>query len=166
MGGFLALAKVGSPEPSRQRATVLRIVGLAAAALGAAAVATQVPLWRGSERTLLAVMSAWVIAEACSGLPGAAGRVLSSRPLLYLGKISYGVYLFHEFVRQGYEALHRLCVASDVRVPGIGVLLVPHTANGAMFPLYFVLVVGLASFSWFLVEKPINELRQKLAYTR
>jgi peptidoglycan/LPS O-acetylase OafA/YrhL len=86
--------------------------------------------------------------------------------LLYLGKISYGLYLFQEFLRQWYESLHRMCLAANIRMPVIGILLVPHAGNGAMFPFYVLIVVGLASWSWFLIERPINQLRQRLAYTR
>jgi peptidoglycan/LPS O-acetylase OafA/YrhL len=166
LGAALALARVGSPHASRPFMTALRLLAVASAALCIVSAAAPWPIWRGGDRTLLGVLSAWVIAEACRGIPGVVGRLLRHPVLLYLGKISYGLYLFHEFLRHSYENLHRLCLAADIRVPVIGMLLVPHGGNGAMFPFYFVIVVGLASGSWFVIEKPINQLRQRLEYTR
>jgi peptidoglycan/LPS O-acetylase OafA/YrhL len=59
----------------------------------------------GLEDTAWAVLGAWVIDRAAGGVGGAVGRVLSFRPLVYLGRISYGVYLIHLFVP---DLLYRL----------------------------------------------------------
>ena len=50
------------------------------------------------ENTAWAVLGAWLIDHAARGVGGAVGQVLSFRPLVYLGRISYGVYLIHLFV--------------------------------------------------------------------
>jgi len=40
----------------------------------------------------------WIVARAAEGFTGPFGQLLSLRPLIYLGKISYGIYLIHLFV--------------------------------------------------------------------
>jgi peptidoglycan/LPS O-acetylase OafA/YrhL len=44
----------------------------------------------------MALIFCWLVAAASRGFRGVAGAVLQTRPLLYLGKISYGIYVYHE----------------------------------------------------------------------
>lgn len=50
------------------------------------------------QQTLLAVAMAGLIAATWRGLPGATGRFLERPVLQHIGKISYGLYLFHTLV--------------------------------------------------------------------
>src|SRR4029079_12751697 len=40
----------------------------------------------------------WLVGNAASGFSGRLGRLLEFSPLLYVGRISYGMYLFHAFM--------------------------------------------------------------------
>lgn len=46
----------------------------------------------------VSLTSAWIIGRAAGGIGGSIGGLLSSPPIVYLGTISYGVYLFHGFM--------------------------------------------------------------------
>jgi peptidoglycan/LPS O-acetylase OafA/YrhL len=50
------------------------------------------------EYLILSLGCAWLIASASAGFPGVAGGIFSFAPFIYIGKISYGVYLYHLFV--------------------------------------------------------------------
>lgn len=52
------------------------------------------------------------LAKGCGGL----ARVLSTPPLVWLGKVSYSLYLLHPFVL---DALRRLCVKLTSQFPGV-----------------------------------------------
>jgi peptidoglycan/LPS O-acetylase OafA/YrhL len=78
-------------------------------------------------------------------------RLLTLPPLVYLGQISYGLYVFHN-----------LCY-------GVDVPLVKALPWLAMVPgplLVFAVVVGLAMLSWHLVEGPINGLKAFVPYRK
>ena len=90
---------------------------------------------------------AGLIAGAALGFHGAAGTILSFRPLTYLGQISYGLYLYHPLM-----------------VPLAGTLLRSVNAPGAALPTGIVLALALSlgttMASWHLFERPLNQLRR------
>ena len=45
-----------------------------------------------------ALVAGWVVWSASIGIDGLIGRLLEVRPLLYLGTISYGIYVYHKFI--------------------------------------------------------------------
>jgi peptidoglycan/LPS O-acetylase OafA/YrhL len=85
-------------------------------------------------------------------LPSRTGRGYIP-PIMYLGKISYGIYVFHVFVP-------------------IGLLWVAHQLgrhySDAPGPANFILVslttIALAALSWQLFERPINDLKRHFPY--
>lgn len=89
-----------------------------------------------------------VIAMAARGFRGPLGAILQSRPLVYPGKISYGLYLFHPFVPLLFVAIH------------VGV---PHSV-WLRFVLYGVVTLIIATASWYLFEGPINRLKRFFPY--
>jgi peptidoglycan/LPS O-acetylase OafA/YrhL len=89
----------------------------------------------------------WVVARASSGFRGLAGRLLESRPLLYLGKISYGIYLIHNFASPPLLAIlfARLRITPPVPLSAIAVCT----------------TIGLAALSWRFLERPCNRLKAR-----
>lgn len=75
---------------------------------------------------------------------------LDNRGVLYLGKISYGVYLFHNFIPYFYQ----------LEVPQVLHPLSPYIVQLARF----LLLMAIASFSWFSLEKPLLRLKERFAY--
>ena len=92
----------------------------------------------------------WLVGRAAAGFTGWFGVVLDWRPLRYLGKISYGVYLYHYFMPP--------LLQSIIKNLGFG-----QSGNLAAALLAFVLTVLVATLSWYLVEKPISHLKEKLS---
>lgn len=76
-------------------------------------------------------------------------RFLQLKPIVYLGKISYGLYLYHLFTFDPFDALVR-------HDPRFGHL--PRTLA------LLGLTIGVASLSWHFLEKPINALKKRLTY--
>ncbi|WP_233881590.1 acyltransferase family protein [Paraburkholderia flagellata] len=97
----------------------------------------------------LGALFLWLVRRQDSTLVAA----LEMRPLAYLGTISYGFYLFHNFVPS------RLGV-----VPGLYARLhVPDAAQSALaLALQFALAVLLAHLSWQVLEKRVLELKRPL----
>lgn len=91
-----------------------------------------------------------LVIGAFKGYRGAVGRVLESPPSRYLAKISYGVYVYHllawHIIVQNYPALF---------------------AKGPItFLVMGVITMTFATLSWYLVEKPIGELKQHFPVRR
>ena len=93
----------------------------------------------------------WLIDRAYGGFGGFVGKVFAFVPLTYLGLISYGIYLIHNFVGG---------VAS--RMLRMGGADAPSQAMRA--GCMFLVTVGLASLSWQFFEKPINRLKRRFPY--
>ena len=68
------------------------------------------------------------------------------QPLVYLGTISYGIYVIHV---PAWSAFHRLMYVSGYVVP-----------TPLQAPVGMAIVVGLASISWHVMERPLLLLRK------
>ncbi len=106
-------------------------------------------LYLAMVETVDAVFLAWLLAASLNGFEGWSGRLLSWAPIVYLGRISYGVYVYHVFV---------IIVASPILVSW-GMY-----GNFEVFRLaaLFLLTVSLASLSWHFVEQPFMAWKKSL----
>ena len=104
------------------------------------------------EYTIWAIFFVWLIDGAARGFTGVPGRVLELRPLLYLGQISYGLYVFHPLMislaRWGFSRLEQ-----------------PYPENPAvMFVFLIAGTIALAALSWHFYEKPLNDLKRRFDF--
>lgn len=94
-----------------------------------------------------------IISKAAEGFSGTVGRILNLKFLIYLGKISYGLYIFHNFVGLPTH---------------LTIKYLPFLAGLPLIKLVlncFWLVV-VSSLSWHFFEKPINSLKKNYPYVR
>jgi peptidoglycan/LPS O-acetylase OafA/YrhL len=102
---------------------------------------------------LAAVAAAAVIATAANGdgIANPLGRLLACGPMRYLGRISYGIYLYHFYLKYLLpQIVHRM----------IGRSLSPW-ADAALTALA---TFAVAAASWHLLESPLNRLKQYFDY--
>ncbi len=93
------------------------------------------PIERGA---LAALCTLTLIASMEAGPHGLVRRFLSTRPMVYLGKISYGTYLWHWLV-----------IVVSVRVADISPM--------STFLVSSILASGLAALSYEVIERPFRE---------
>ncbi|MEM7372626.1 MAG: acyltransferase [Bacteroidota bacterium] len=107
--------------------------------------------WGGFEgvvfhRTLGSLLSFFWLGKAYFGYTGGWKGILEWKPILFIGQISYAIYLFHNFI------------------PGF-FLGVKYSENEwLMVPLYFVGVVVISTASRYLIEQPFNRLKRRFHY--
>jgi peptidoglycan/LPS O-acetylase OafA/YrhL len=89
---------------------------------------------------------------AARELGGVAGRFLAWRPVVYIGRISYGVYLLHMFAPW---LLHRVLA---------GTALDPFSHPVRALPLVLAVSIGGAALSWHFYERPLNSLKERFPY--
>src|SRR4051794_22023292 len=143
VGALLALALVQGDRlrelgaRARAAVTVAGIVGAAGLGYGLATVGTADALLYRGGFLAVALCSAAVIAAAVQ--PGSpVARVLSAPPLVLLGVISYGVYLFH-------WPVYLLVTGDNTGQTGVGLL-----------GIRLLLTLALAAASYGILERPVR----------
>lgn len=76
--------------------------------------------------------------------------ILNNKMLLYIGKISYGVYLFHNFIPHFY---------------GVDIPLLPSVLSFYVIQLLRLgVLIAVSTLSWVLIEKPILKLKDRYTF--
>jgi peptidoglycan/LPS O-acetylase OafA/YrhL len=156
LGAWLAhVQRLGAGNLKRtisSKTAMIALLVCAAAVSGAGGAAGE---WIGVvlAPTALCLVLAGVVARAAGGFGGTLGGVLESSPMRYLGGISYGLYIYHNFAPAVFRNTVALVGAPGSAPDGVARLL-----------LLFGITVVLASGSWFLVERPFLRLKQHFPY--
>ncbi|MFC1680738.1 acyltransferase family protein [Pseudomonadota bacterium] len=96
-----------------------------------------------------ALVFGYIVYECDVGVRGRLGKVLEVRPLVWLGKISYGIYLYHLFVAY---ALAPLLSSAQL-------------GEFTSFLILTTMTVLVSTVSWYLIEKPANTLKKHFPYS-
>jgi peptidoglycan/LPS O-acetylase OafA/YrhL len=157
LGALLAiLAHADQGRERLQRA--LRRVVLPVGALGYAALFILPRHGHGHhaaavfDDTAAGLIFCWLVGSASRGFRGSFGRLLQWRPIAYLGKISYGIYIFHYLVPIAFAAIAtRLGIAYQ-------------DAGIVNFVASSLVTFAIAALSWHLFEARINGLKRHFPY--
>ena len=156
-GAALAL-RSHNADARQEPAGPLSIVYLVAGVLlcfGGIAVGGRVDL-TVVERVGMTLISLWLISRAALGFGGPIGAMLSSRPLVYVGAISYGIYIIHMPLRGLFDqhaAGWANGFSSEVRDPALAVALLRAL-------VWTVATLAVAALSFHLFEQPLNRLKR------
>ena len=104
-------------------------------------------------KTTMVVAFSLLVSQAATGYRGPVGWVLSHPLMTGIGKISYGIYLIHNFTP------HLVTWFLDQTPLGAA----PFYAlpPGWRFVVFWVTTVALAGASWFLIERPCLRLKDR-----
>ena len=97
-------------------------------------------------------MCASLVHLGTTSAPSLIRRGLELSPVRYIGRISYGIYLYHLFlIPIGHE------LAQRYRVPEL-------TRGTGMFAVYTAISIVLATVSWYAIESPINRQKHRFPF--
>jgi len=86
-----------------------------------------------------------------NGFSGLSKRILESSIMVYIGKISYGLYVYHLFMGPIFRNFLKPILPFSTTITGYAII-------------YFFMNLALASMSWYLFEKPILRLKKYFRY--
>ncbi|MCC7278848.1 MAG: acyltransferase [Chromatiaceae bacterium] len=98
-------------------------------------------------------LSVLLVAGAKRGFKGLGGAILNYYLLSYLGVISYGIYLYHNFIG---IILEYFTTKAGWELDEMGV------AGNLILKLFFTIL--LANLSWIFIERPINNFKRYFPY--
>jgi peptidoglycan/LPS O-acetylase OafA/YrhL len=148
-GAVLALVRHDAVAQARlQRAGVIAFVLWLGVAMPAHNVAALDPFARALAPLLWALACAALVQAAARGIGGRVGAVLAHRALVALGRISYGIYLYHLAV---YWALTRVLERAG---------LTPLADGPVKLLVCGALTVAVAALSWRVLEQPLQRLKR------
>ncbi len=144
-GAFVAFVVAGRPQPGTKAQRALHVGGVAGVAILAVfwvrgGTVTGLPtagMFRG-EFLLCAALAAVVIADVRLVQPGLLAKALSVPPLRFIGRISYGLYLWH-------WPIFVYCNPARTGLSG-----------ASLDVVRVALAFGVTTLSFFLVEQPIR----------
>jgi peptidoglycan/LPS O-acetylase OafA/YrhL len=92
-----------------------------------------------------------LISRAAHGFTGVIGFFLTRRPTQYIGRISYGIYIYHLPVQWAITS------KASKWLNGLP-WFIPHSL------LFLVATTALAALSWHFFERPVNQLKRLFPY--
>lgn len=103
-----------------------------------------------AEGRLPLLVSFYLVEGAYKGFNGWFGRFLSSKPMVVIGRVSYGIYLYHMVIPM---LLNNWNNQFSMDLNEVTIML-----------LNFVFLTIVVTLSWFFIETPINNLKNKFKY--
>lgn len=86
-----------------------------------------------------------------NGFKGLMKKIIESKVMVYIGRISYGLYVYHLFVVTLYFGFFDGYDVVKTNIYG-------------HFIIQLIITLAIASLSWFLIEKPVNGLKKHFNY--
>lgn len=96
------------------------------------------------------VFFTWLVGQAAYGFYGIWGGFLNSPAICYIGKISYGIYVYHTFAN---FLAHKPLRVFSISYPSSVWLSLPIEVGTS---------IACAAISWHLLENPLNALKSRL----
>lgn len=116
-------------------------------------------------KTVNGIIAIWLITLVINNKSKLADKYLfSNRVLTYIGRISYGIYLYH-FVYIGYffSIVNRFFYNITLPYPALNKIVHDHHTD---YWIELGIMIGIASISYHLIEKPLLNLKKRFSYAK
>lgn len=109
--------------------------------------------WESLRWVMMVIFFSGIVDLAARGIPGPVGKLMASRPLTAVGRISYGIYLIHNFTPELW--LWFLDWSSLGRTRWYGL------HPGLQFCVLWTGTLMLAGLCWLWIEEPCLQLKRR-----
>ena len=161
MGALLAWQVTCSPIPLKKFYKIVSVAGVFAIIL-LGFIATDRSYYFMLGRFSIRILALWIITYVIyreEKINNRSGHFLNNTILIRLGKISYGVYLYHLIIPT------LLLKLSESYLQFLAPLYQPHGVYpGLLLIFQFLMLIGLSAVSWRFIEKPFLRLKKYFRY--
>lgn len=107
-----------------------------------------------TERFLFSICCFWIVGKAVMNeYRGGVKLFLENKIVLFIGKISYGLYIYHYFAEPFYDFL-------NIK-PLLNIISNKYFYHFVKVSLYFIMTLTISTLSYYIIEKPINNFKSK-----
>jgi peptidoglycan/LPS O-acetylase OafA/YrhL len=103
-------------------------------------------------RFLISLLTFYLIAKSIIGRSKNLRTIFEQKYVMFLGKISYGMYFYHLFVQRFIDYYLTQVHHTTIKGPYV------------MFVVYFAATILVSVLSWYVVESPMNGLKKNFKY--
>ncbi|MBC3785561.1 acyltransferase family protein [Spirosoma utsteinense] len=115
------------------------------------------------ERLVASFIGFFLIGRAVLGFGGPMKWILEHPVSQYMGRISYGLYLYHNFVFNVYHTQPtHFTLRAWRRITDVLPFL--NSSYFFQFSFFLAITITLATISWYLIERPVNNLKDRFSY--
>jgi len=117
------------------------------------------PIFIILERSIFGLFAFFILAHTIQSKNDFLGKFLCVKPVEYIGRISYGIYLYHNFIFNIFHKDGNTLFGFFDEKFGLSNYSFFHN-HYLLFLLNFVFLVVISTLSWFCIESPINSLKK------
>lgn len=165
LGALLAYIRMAEPEKMKSFMKFLPLIGWISFGIFLTLSLLHFP--NNPQRTLIAITSVAIIQFIITKPESLVHRYfLNNKILVGLGKISYGIYLYHNLIPWLLNLIKQKMKAHGIFIPLVNAN-IPHQYDLAwMYVQRTVLLILISWISWKLIEAPINSLKDRFSYQK
>ncbi len=118
------------------------------------------PFFMIFERSIFGIFSFCLLAHCIQGKNDFIGKIFTNKWIEYFGKISYGIYLYHNFIYNVYHNNGNTLFGFFEKYFSISKYFLFQN-QFVLFFFNFILLTAISTISWYLIEVPFNSLKNK-----
>lgn len=160
IGALFSIYMVDKKYNINQVIAVINKLGISCFLIVIILLITRVNTFSFLHRTFDSVFFLCLIANAVKGFKGLAGLIASNSIIIYIGKISYGLYIYH--LLTPWLTMIFFNILNRFKIKSITVVADSYYHAGLLikFTIDLIILIIVASASWYLIEKPFNRLKR------